>query len=82
MDVEEEKNEMEIGGDSEEGGERREKSEDRLREDKDWQFMMEVGRRGGGVERQGGEGERGETGGRSRNGRDRQKVERRGGQEV
>lgn len=36
LDVEEEKNEMEIGGDSEEGGERREKSEDRLREDKDW----------------------------------------------
>lgn len=43
--------------------------------------MMEVGRRGGGVERQGGENERGETGGRSRNERDRQKVERRGGQE-
>lgn len=37
--------------------------------------MMEMGRRGGG------EGERGETGGRSRNGRDRQRVERRGGQE-
>lgn len=36
--------------------------------------MMEMGRRGG-------EGERGETGERSRNGRDRQRVERRGGQE-
>lgn len=41
--------------------------------------MVEVRRREGGVERRGGEGERGETGGRD--GRYRQRVERRRGQE-
>lgn len=38
---------LEIGGDSEEGGELREESEDRMREDKDWESMVEMGRRGG-----------------------------------
>lgn len=43
MDVEGEKNEMEIGGDSGKGGKRGEESEDRLRENKDWKFMIKMG---------------------------------------
>ncbi|EFN63364.1 hypothetical protein EAG_05382 [Camponotus floridanus] len=43
LNVEREKNEMEIRRVNEEGGERREESEDRLWMDKDWERLVEVG---------------------------------------
>ncbi|EFN73336.1 hypothetical protein EAG_06060 [Camponotus floridanus] len=81
LDVEGEKNEMEIRGDSEEGGERGEESEDRLWEDKDWERMVEVGRRRGSAEGRGREGERRGTGGGGRGRRHWLRVEKRGGKE-